>query len=299
MKIAISGSSGQVGSALVSDFRGAGYDVLKLVRRPPESDDEVCWYPEAGHIDSKSLDGVDAVVHMSGEALANGRWSVNRKSVIRRSRIHSTHVLATALASLKTAPSVFISASAMGYYGDRGDELLTETSSSGRGFLAGVAMEWEAAATPASESGIRTVQLRSGLVLSAQGEPLRRLIPLFRLWLGAVFGDGKQYWPWIALEDVVGATRYALENDTLEGPVNTVAPQAVTNAEFTSTLNKAIGRPTIIKLPKFVVRLLWGEMGTEMLLNSARMQPRALEATGYKFKYASLEDALRHVLESI
>ncbi len=296
MKVAISGSSGQVGSALASDFRSAGYDVLKLVRRPPESNDEVCWYPEEGHIDSKSLDGVDAVVHMSGEPMANGRWSVSRKSRIRRSRTRSTHLLATTLASLKTSPSVFISASAMGFYGDRGDEVLTETSSCGRGFLAEVAMEWEAAATPAAESGIRTVQLRSGLVLSGQGEPLRRLVPLFRLYLGAVFGDGKQYWPWIALEDVVGATRYALENDALEGPVNAVAPQTVTNAEFTSTLNKAMGRPTLIKLPKFAVRVLWGEMGTEMFLNSARIQPKALEAAGYKFKYTSLEDTVRHVV---
>jgi uncharacterized protein (TIGR01777 family) len=267
------------------------------VRAQPavSSQEHVRWDPARGALDVPALSGYDAVVHLAGEPIV-GRWTQEKKQRIRESRILGTRLLAEALAKLAKPPQVLVSASAIGYYGHRGEELLTERSAGGRDFLAEVCREWEAAAAPAAAKGIRVVQLRLGIVLSARGGALQAMLPPFRLGLGGVVGSGTQYWSWVALEDVVGAFLHALRTEALQGPANVVAPQPVTNREFTAALGKVLKRPTVFPLPARVARLLLGEMAEALLLSSTRVAPKRLQETGYVFRFPALDGALRHAL---
>jgi uncharacterized protein (TIGR01777 family) len=298
MNILVTGASGLIGTALGPSLTSRGHEVTRLVRgQSPSEGKSARWDPMAGSIDASALAGVDAVVHLAGENIAE-RWTAAKKARIRDSRVKGTQLLCETLTRLPSPPKVLVSASAIGYYGDRGEETLTDDSPPGRGFLPEVCRAWEAAAEPARQQGIRVVHLRLGVVLSAAGGALAKMLPLFRLGLGGVLGSGRQYMSWIALDDVVGAIQHAIVTDALQGPTNAVAPNAVTNQEFTKTLGKVLGRPTAIPLPAFGARLMFGEMADELLLASARVQPTKLLASGYQFRYPELEDALRHVLAS-
>ena len=297
MNILVSGSSGLVGSALVPFLTAQGHVVTRLVRGSAAAAEKtVAWDPENGRVDASSLEGFDAVVHLAGENIAAGRWSAERKARIRNSRVVGTRTLAEALARLNHPPQVLASASAIGYYGSRGDEVLREDSASGSGFLAEVAREWEAAAAPAVDKGIRVAFLRFGVILSTHGGALPRMLFPFRMGAGGKIGNGRQYMSWVALDDVVGATHHALANADLRGPVNVVAPNPVTNVEFTRALGRVLRRPTIFPLPAFAARLLLGEMADELLLASARVEPARLTATNYAFRFPELEAALRYLL---
>lgn len=296
MKVLVSGASGLVGSALVPILTTSGHEVVRLVRSEPRPGEaEVRWDPAAGHIDRDGLAGIDAVVHLAGETLM-GRWTSAKKQRIRDSRAKGTRLLAETLASLEQPPGVFVSASAVGYYGDRGEDELTEENPPGAGFLAEVCREWEAATQPAADKGIRVVNLRSGVVLSPAGGALAQLLLPFRLGLGGRVGSGNQYMSWIALDDEIGAIHHALMTDSLQGPVNLVSPNPVTNREFTKTLGRVLGRPTIFPLPAFAARLVLGEMADELLLASQRARPGRLQATGFQSRFPELEVALRHLL---
>jgi uncharacterized protein (TIGR01777 family) len=297
MRVLVTGSSGLVGSALASQLEGDGHTVTRLVRsKRGTGEDRVLWDPEAGTIDSASLEGLDAAVHLAGESIAAGRWTAARKARILESRTKGTQLLAEALAGLRERPKVLVSASAVGYYGDRGDESLREESASGSGFLADVCRQWEAAAAPAAQSGIRVVHPRFAMILSTAGGALQRLLLPFRLGLGGRLGSGKQFMSWVALDDVVGAICHALTHDDLQGPVNVVSPTPVRNDEFTKTLGRVLRRPTVFPLPAFAARLAFGQMADELLLTSQRVEPAKLIAGGYQFAFPDLEDALRHLL---
>jgi uncharacterized protein (TIGR01777 family) len=297
MRIAVTGSTGLVGSALVPALRAAGHEVVRLVRADPGgARDAVRWSPDAGVVPAEALEGAGAVVHLAGESIAGGRWTAARKAAIRDSRVVGTGLLAGALARLPQPPEVLVSASAVGYYGDRGDETLAEESPGGSGFLAGVAREWEAATAPAAGRGIRVVTLRLGMVLSAGGGALRAMLPPFRLGLGGVIGSGRQYVSWISLEDVPPVVLHVLATGSLQGPVNAVAPSPVTSRELTATLGRVLGRPAILPLPAAAARLLLGEMADELLLASTRVLPGRLLATGFRFLHPALEGALRAAL---
>ncbi|HWR20810.1 MAG TPA: TIGR01777 family oxidoreductase [Verrucomicrobiae bacterium] len=297
LHILVTGSTGFVGSALVPFLAAGGHRITRLVRTTPEHGiAEVQWDPEAGVMDIARLEGLDAVVHLAGENIAAGRWTAEKKVKIHDSRVGGTRLLCDSLAGLKQPPKVLVCASAIGYYGDRGDELLTEESASGTGFLAGVCREWEAAASPAVQKGIRVVHLRFGMVLSGAGGALARLLQPFKMGLGGVLGTGHQYISWIALDDLLGVIAHALTTETLQGPVNAVTPNPVTNQEFTRTLGRIIGRFTPFAMPAVAARLTFGEIADELLLASQRAQPTRLLATGYRFRYPDLEDALRHSL---
>ncbi len=297
MIIAVTGSTGLVGSALVAALEGRGHLVRRLVRHEvQDAEREIRWNPDAGEIDAAELNGVDAVVHLAGENIAGGRWSEDFKRRILESRTKGTRLLAETLAGLELKPSVMVSASATGYYGNRGDEEVDELSPSGNGFLAEVCREWEAAAQPAHDADIRLVKLRIGPVLSPKGGALAKMLPPFKMCVGGVIGSGRQYFSWIALDDLVNAIIFALENESLVGPVNAVTPGAVTNREFTKTLGRVLGRPTILPMPAFAARLAFGEMADEMLLGGVRVAPHELTAANFKFAYPELEPALRHLL---
>lgn len=300
MRIIVTGAGGLVGAALVPSLLGRGHEVTRLVRRTPQTDGagvrEVAWHPERGEMDAAALEGHDAAVHLAGENIAEGRWTKEKKRRIRESRVRGTRLLAETLARLKQKPRVLISASAIGYYGDRGAEVLTEQSTAGAGFLAEVCREWEAAAEPARDASIRTVLLRFGLILSAEGGALAKMLLPFKLGVGGKVGSGRQYYSWIALNDVINIIHFALADESLSGPVNVVAPEPVTNAEFTKALGGVLGRPTFFPAPAFGLRLALGEMADALLLASERVVPVRLESAGYGFKYPSLESALRHLL---
>ncbi len=295
MKVLVSGSSGLVGSALVPFLTTGGHEVVRLVRSDP-GEAEVRWDPEAGSVDTAGLEGLDAVVHLAGENIAAGRWTEEKKQRIRDSRVEGTRLLCETLAGLEQPPRALVCASAMGYYGDRGDEVLTEESDPGSGFLPEVCREWEAAAGPAAEAGIRVVNLRFGIILSPEGGALAKMLFPFRMGAGGRLGSGDQYMSWISLDDAVGAIHHALATETLEGPVNGVGPQPVTNAEYTKTLGRVLVRPTIFPMPAFAARLAFGEMADALLLSSARLEPARLQATGYAFQHPELEGALKHLL---
>jgi uncharacterized protein (TIGR01777 family) len=296
MNILVTGASGLIGTALVSSLAFSGHEVTRLARGQPTSEEKIArWDPMAGTIDARAVEGVEAVVHLAGENIAE-RWTAAKKARIRDSRVKGTQLLCETLARLSSPPKVLVSASAIGYYGDRGEAILTDDSPPGRGFLAEVCQAWEAATEPARQHGIRVVQLRMGVVLSAAGGALAKMLPPFRLGLGGVLGSGQQYMSWIALDDVVGVIQHAIVTDTLQGPTNAVAARAVTNQEFTKVLGKVLGRPTAIPLPAFAARLMFGEMADELLLASARIQPIKLLASGYQFRYPELEEALQHLL---
>jgi uncharacterized protein (TIGR01777 family) len=297
LRVAVTGATGFVGSALVPALAAAGHRVDRVSRRPPRpGTTDIQWDPARGQLDARALEGVDAVVHLAGESVAAGRWTAAVKERIRRSRVEGTRLLAETLGRLTRRPAVLVAASAVGYYGNRGEEPLTEDSPPGTGFLPDVARAWEAAADPARAAGIRVVHPRLGLVLAGQGGALPRMLLPFRLGVGGVIGSGRQYWSWIVLADVVRVIELALVLERLAGPVNAVAPAPVTNREFTRAVGQVLGRPTLLPLPATAVRLLMGEMGQALLLDSAHALPRRLERAGFGFRYPALESALRAVL---
>ena len=297
MKILVSGSHGLVGKALVRSLTDDGHEVVRLVRGEHAfGAPEVEWRPDQGFIDVEHLEGIHAVVHLAGENIASGRWSAEKKRAIRESRVKGTALLSDALAQLTRPPAVFLSASAIGYYGDRGDELLTEESAPGNDFLADVCSGWEAATTPAVEKGIRTVWTRFGIILDAKEGALAKMLPPFRMGIGGRIGDGKQWMSWIALDDVVNGLKFLMDGGSVHGPVNFVAPNPVRNAEFTKTLGRVLGRPTFFPIPEFGVRLAFGEMADALLLSSQRVEASVLEDKGFLFSWPTLEPALRHLI---
>ncbi len=296
MNLLVSGASGFVGSALVPALETAGHSVRRLVRvRPELGSPDVLWDPTGQFDPVGGIEGFDAVVHLAGESVA-GRWTRDRKARILNSRKLGTMTLASAAARSKKPPKVFVSASAVGYYGNRDDEVLTEESTGGDDFLADVTRQWEAAIAPATQAGIRSVMLRIGFILSPRGGGLARMLPPFRMGVGGRVGSGRQWMSWISITDVVGAIQHALATDALWGPVNTVAPHPVTNAEFTRTLGRVLGRPTAFPMPGFAARLVFGEMADALLLSSQRVQPVKLQSSGFQFRHPELEGALRELL---
>lgn len=298
MRVAITGSTGLVGSGVMTVLSAAGHEVVRLVRRVPAPGEKaVRWDPEKREADAAGLEGFDAVLHLAGENVGSGRWNASRKAAIRDSRVNGTRFLCDTLAGLDRPPKTIVCASAIGIYGDRGEEPLTEESPPGTGFLAEVCREWEAASAPASRKGIRVVALRIGMVLSPKGGALARMLPLFRAGLGGVIGGGRQYVSWVARDDLSLILLHALRRGDLDGPVNAVAPRPVTNREFTEALGKALSHPTPLPVPAFALRLAVGrEMADALLLASARALPRRLEETGYPFRFPELGAALRHLL---
>jgi uncharacterized protein (TIGR01777 family) len=297
MRVLVSGSRGLIGSALVPFLAAEGHAVTRLVRGPARpGGGEVPWAPTQGKLDPGMLEGHDGVVHLAGENLASGRWTPQRKAELVDSRVKGTRLLAETLAGLTHPPKAMVCASAIGYYGDRSDEVLTEESLTGSGFLADLCREWEAASAPAAEKGIRVVHSRFGVVLSPVGGALKKMLLPFRLGVGGRLGSGRQYMSWIVLDDVLAIILRALTDDTLVGPVNAVSPSPVTNRDFTKTLGRVLMRPTIFPVPAFVLRRVFGEMADETLLASTRVQPAKLLAAGFCFGHPDLEGALRHVL---
>jgi uncharacterized protein (TIGR01777 family) len=294
MKILVSGSSGLIGAAATTALKSDGHNVVHLVRPgKPANPGDVQWDPMRATVDVAALEGIDVVIHLSGAGIADGRWTEERKQLIRSSRIDTTRVLVDSLSRLKQKPRVLIVASAIGYYGSRGDEILTESSATGTDFLALVCRDWEAEASRAAERGIRTVVLRTGVVLSGKGGALPKMLPPFKLGVGGRLGDGQQWMSWIAIDDVVGIIRYAIANEQVSGPVNVVAPNPVRNEEFTRLLAGMLHRPAIFLAPAFVLRLAMGEMADAVLLSSDRVKPERMLAAGYKFRFEILEPALR------
>lgn len=299
MKIAIGGSTGLVGSALVPFLTTGGHDVARLTRGGSAPDDgttSVNWNPSEGTIDAAGLEGCDAVVHLGGHNIAEGRWTDGMKRLIRDSRVNSTTLLSRTLAGLANPPNVLVCASAIGFYGDRGQEIMTEDSEPGPNFLSETCHEWEEATKPARDAGIRVVNLRIGVVLSPRGGALKKMLLPFKLGGGGVVGSGKQWMSWICLDDLPQIILHAIQTESLSGPVNATAPGVVDNREFTKTLGRVLKRPTIIPMPAFVVKIAFGEMGKELLLGSTRTVPNRLNESGYEFAYPELEPALRHVL---
>lgn len=298
MNILITGSTGLVGSNLGRTLSPKGHRILHLVRRKPISESEVYWDPALQALDSGRLEGLDAVVHLAGESITGGRWTADKKRRILESRVRGTRLLSEGLAGLKARPSVLVSASAIGFYGDRGEEHLEESSSVGTGFLAEVCREWEKETNPAAAAGIRVVNLRIGIVLSGSGGALRKMLPVFKMGLGGKIGNGRQYMSWIALKDLVRAIEYSMEHDSLRGPVNAVSPEPVQNHVFVKKLGRALSRPAILFLPRFAARLAFGEMADALLLASARVAPAKLKHAGFRHQSESLEEALLQALSS-
>jgi len=289
MKIAITGSTGLVGSALVPLLTRAGHDVISLAR-PSQ------WDPEKGTVDQKAVDGIDALIHLAGENIAAGRWTAAQKARIRDSRVKGTKLIAETFGKMGKRPQVLVSASAIGYYGDRGAEVLREDSSPGHGFLADVCRQWEAATDTATRNGIRVVHLRTGIVLSEKGGALKQMLLPFKIGLGGRIGSGDQYWSWILLDDLTSAIVHCIQASGLHGAVNTVSPSPVTNLEFTKVLGRVLSRPTIFPLPAFAARFAFGEMADALLLASARVEPTKLLASRFIFRHKDLEAALREIL---
>lgn len=298
MKILISGASGLVATHLIPTLEAKGHEIFKLVRKTPRGPDEIRWDALKGFPDDEraKLDNFDAVIHLAGDSIASENWSDAKKRKIRESRATGTRVLVDALRTAPNPPKIFISASASGIYGDRRDELLTEESAIGEGFIPEVCDEWERESRRAEEFGARVVNPRIGVVLSKEGGALDKMLTPFKLGVGGVVGSGKQYMPWIALDDLLAVIHFALENESLAGPVNTVSPQTATNEEFTKTLGKVLNRPTILPIPEFAIRLLFGEMGETLLLQGQKMTPKVLQDAGFQFQYPDLEEALKHAL---
>jgi uncharacterized protein (TIGR01777 family) len=295
-RILVSGVSGPIGAALLPSLKTRGYDVTRLVRGSATTADQVAWDP-AKPISPDMVSGYDAVIHLAGESIV-GRWTKTKKLKIRASRIAGTTTLAEALAAAQNKPQVFVCSSAIGYYGDRGNEVLNEQSKAGSGFLPDVCREWEAATQAAANAGIRTVQMRTGVVLSPKGGALRKMLIPFKLGVGGRIGDGQQWMSWIDLQDMVGAIHHILKSDLLQGPVNMVAPKSVKNVEFAKTLGSVLSRPAILPMPAFAVKLAFGEMGESVLLSSQRVEPTQLVMSGYPFRFtdlrASLENNVHH-----
>jgi uncharacterized protein len=296
MKVAITGSSGLIGSSLVSFLSKKKITVSKILRGD-SLENEFSWKPENGDWDSAFADGIDGIVHLAGENIASGKWTKEKKERIRGSRIEGTKRLCDHILRLPVPPSVFVCASAVGFYGDRGMEFLNESSSRGSGFLPDVCIGWEEAAQTVSSAGIRVVSVRFGIVLSKEGGALAKMLTPFKMGMGGKIGNGKQYMSWVAMDDVTGAIYHALTTGSLKGPVNVTAPNPVTNKEFTKTLGRMLRRPTVLPMPAFAAKLAFGEMANDLLLASTRVAPKKLSDSGYKFQYTELESALRHVLK--
>lgn len=293
-RVLLSGSSGLIGSALIASLKSAGARIARLARTsttPGTTDEERIRWDPLQPIPPEAVSGFDAVIHLAGESIV-GRWTESKKVRLRESRIPTTANLARALAQAKIKPHIFISASAIGYYGNRGDEVLTEESSPGRGFAADMTQEWEQASFPAAHAGIRALQLRTGLVMAKSGGALHKMLPAFKLGLGGKLGDGQQWMSWIDLRDVVGAIQHILRSDLLHGPVNLVAPRPVTNEEFSKTLGSVLSRPAMLPVPAFAARLAFGEMADELLLASQRVEPAKLISSGYPFRFPTLKQSL-------
>ncbi len=296
MDVLVTGSHGLIGSALIPRLRADGHRVARLVRGAPEGGDDVRWDPQAGTIDAAGLEGIDAVIHLAGAGIGDKKWTDDRKQLILESRTQGTSLLARTLAALDRKPSVLLSGSAIGIYGARGSEVLTEASAPGSGFTAEVCTAWEAATAPAAEAGIRAVHLRTGIVLSSNGGALGRMLTPFKLGIGGRMGSGEQYMSWIAIDDEVGAIRHLLTAD-VAGPVNLTAPNPATNAEFTAALGDALHRPTKLPTPMLPLKVLYGgELVQSLLLDGQRVLPAALEASGYEFALPDLDGALAAVL---
>ena len=294
MRILVTGSSGLIGQALLPVLTAEGHNVVRLTRSPTTGR-HILWRPDAGVVDAEDLEDFDAIVHLAGETIV-GRWTAGKKARILESRAQGTQLLCERLALLRNRPKVLVSASAIGYYGDRGDQVLDEESPAGSLFLSEVTKAWEAATEPAARNGIRVVNLRIGFVLSKAGGGLAAMLLPFKLGVGGQVGSGRQYLSWIAIDDVVGVISHAIRSDVLHGPVNAVAPRPVTNQEFTKTLGRVLSRPTIFPLPVFAARLVMGEIADNLLLASARVAPARLLASGFEFRFPELNGALRHVL---
>ena len=293
MKILVSGSSGLIGSTLIPFLTNRGHSVIRLLRSPPESGTpDLQWNPATGEMDESALNGFDAVIHLGGENVY-GRWTAAKKERIYNTRVHSTRYLSEALARCTNPPQTFLCASATGYYGDRGSEVVTEDSAGGTGFLAHVCRDWEGAADAARNRVIRVVHLRFGIVLTPRGGALSKMLLPFRLGLGGKIGSGRQYMSWCSLDDAVGAVSHALVTPALSGALNVVSPDPVTNRQFTRALGRRLRRPTPLTVPAFALRLVLGEMADEAPLASVRVEPARLLATGYSFRHLKLEDALR------
>jgi uncharacterized protein len=294
-RILVSGVSGPIGAALLPPLKTRGYEVTRLVRGAATGENQISWDPGKA-IPPESVSGFDAVIHLAGESIV-GRWTDEKKRKIRDSRVVGTTALAEALAQAKDKPQVFACSSAIGFYGDRGNEVLNEESAHGAGFLPDVCREWEAATLSAVEAGIRTVQMRTGVVLSPKGGALGKMLTPFKMGVGGRIGDGQQWMSWIDVEDMVGAIHHVLKSDLLQGPVNMVAPKPVTNEEFTKTLASVLSRPAIFPVPAFVVRLAFGEMGETVLLGSQRVEPTQLVMSGYPFRFSNLRASLANILK--
>jgi uncharacterized protein (TIGR01777 family) len=295
MKLLVSGSTGFIGKALVPFATTSGHEVVRLVRTSPGLGD-VVWNPSNNEIDTGALDGFDGVVHLAGENLGARRWSASKKQRIRSSRVEGTRLLCETLAASSHPPKVLVCASAIGFYGDQGDEILDETSGTSSGFLAEVVREWEEATEPCRANGIRVVNLRIGVVLSPAGGVLARLLPVFNSGAAGIVGNGKQYVSWISMDDLLRVILHAIEDERLAGPVNAVAPHPVTNGELTKTLGRVLGRPSLVRVPAFALRMALGELAEETVLASSRVIPKQLLQGNFSFRYPYLEPALRHVL---
>ena len=297
MRVLMTGASGLVGTALAAELRAAGATVNRFVRPGTvAAAGDVAWNPETGEMNLAAAEGADVVVNLAGASIGGGRWTPKRKSLLRSSRVDLTERLVAGLGRLKKPPAILVSASAIGYYGDRGEESLTEASASGQGFLATISRDWEVAAMRAEEFGIRTVTARFGIVLAKNGGALPRMLTPFKMGVGGRIGSGKQWMSWVALDDVVGAIRFAIADTSVRGPINVVAPTPARNAEFTRVLARVLRRPAIFPAPAFALRLMLGEMADALLLSSQRVVPQKLSERGFRFQYADLEAALRHAL---
>ena len=296
MKIAISGASGLLGSEVSEYLLKEGHTVLRLVRKKPDSEDEIHWNPINGSIEKEKLENVNAIINFSGKNIGLGRWTDKRKKVLFDSRIDSTRLLAETIAELKNPPHTFLSSSAVGYYGDGGSTLLNEGAEPGKGFLSELCVKWEKATESAMKAGIRVIQMRSGVVLSSKGGALKKMLPAFSMGIGGRLGSGKQYFSWIVIDDFVRAVYHLLISDSIQAPVNINSPEVVTNNEFTKILGKVIHRPTVLPVPGFVLKGLLGQVAEELLLSSSYAVPQILLGSGFEFKYPRLEDALRFTL---
>jgi uncharacterized protein (TIGR01777 family) len=297
MKILITGASGLIGSALQKSFDEKGYEMLLAGRGEPKSANEIQFEAETGFGEPERLDGIDVAINLAGENIAGFRWTDEKKKEIRDSRVHGTRTMIEAFARLERKPEVFVSASAIGFYGDRGDDELTETSSSGDTFLSEVCREWESESRRAEDIGIRTVLLRNGIVLSKDGGALATMLTPFKFGVGGVIGSGKQWMSWVSLDDVVSIINFAIENEKIRGAINVTSPNPVTNEEFTKTLGDVLYRPTFLPLPEFAVNLVFGEMGDALLIDSTKVIPKRLNDAGFEFKYPDLKTAVENAVK--
>jgi len=297
MRILITGASGLIGTALQRSFDEIGHELLLASRKEAKDSQHIQWDVEKGFSEPERLEGVDAVVHLAGESVFGLSWSDAKKKAIRDSRVDGTRSVVEAISRLKARPNVLVAASAIGFYGDRGDEEMTESSAAGDTFLAEVSKEWESEARRAEDAGIRTVLLRTGIILSKDGGALGTMLLPFKLGIGGVVGSGKQWMSWISIDDHIRVINYAIEYENVRGAVNSVSPNPVTNGEFTKTLGEVLYRPTILPLPSFAVNMVFGEMGDALLLASTRVVPKRLEDAGFEFKYPELKTAIEHAVK--